>query len=89
MAGASAELAAIASRLGQQFPTTNSGHGIRVVPLAEDATGTRQFVLVLMGAAMFVLILACVNVANLQLRALRLVKRRSRCAWGWERAVGS
>ena len=68
VAGASAELAAIASRLGQQFPTTNSGHGIRVVPLAEDATtGTRQFVLVLMGAAMFVLILACVNVANLQL----------------------
>ena len=68
VAGANADLAAIAGRLGQQLPTTNGGHGVRVVPLAEDATnGTRQFVLVLMGAAVFVLLLACVNVANLQL----------------------
>jgi putative ABC transport system permease protein len=65
---ASADLQTIASRLGGQFPNTNGGHSIRVVRLAEDATtGTRQFVLVLMGAAVFVLMLACVNVANLQL----------------------
>jgi putative ABC transport system permease protein len=63
-----AELSAIANRLGHEFPATNEGHGVRVVSLAEDVTnGTRQFVLVLMGAAVFVLILACVNVANLQL----------------------
>ena len=66
---ASADLQAIAGRLGQEFPDTNNGHGVRVVSLAEDANsdGTRQMVLVLMGAAVFVLLLACVNVANLQL----------------------
>ena len=65
---AQADLQAIANRLGQQLPNTNAGHGIRVVRLVEDLTfGTRQFVMVLMGAAVFVLLLACVNVANLQL----------------------
>ena len=65
---AQADVQAIAARLGQQLPNTNGGHGIRVVGLVEDMTfGTRQFVLVLMGAAVFVLLLACVNVANLQL----------------------
>jgi len=68
IASAGADLQAIAGRLSQQFPATNGGHGIRVVSLVEDAThGTRQFVSVLMGAAVFVLLLACVNVANLQL----------------------
>ena len=63
-----AELQAIANQLGREYPSTNEGHGVRVVSLAEDVTtGTRQFVLVLMGAAVFVLVLACVNVANLQL----------------------
>jgi len=72
-ANAGADLQAIATHLSQQFPNTNGGHGARVIRLAEDASyGTRQFVLVLMGAAVFVLLLACVNVANLQLaRATR------------------
>src|SRR5258706_2651239 len=68
IAQAQADLQAIANRLGQRLPNTNAGHGIRFVRLVEDLTcGTRQFVLVLMGAAVFVLLLACVNVANLQL----------------------
>ena len=68
IASAGSDLQAIANRLSQQYPDTNGGHGVRIVSLAEDATtGTRQFVLVLMGAAVFVLLLACVNVANLQL----------------------
>ncbi len=68
VASASTDLGAIADRLGQQYPPTNGGHSVRVVRLVEDVTtGTRQFVLVLMGAAVFVLLLACVNVANLQL----------------------
>ena len=68
VAQAQADLQAIADRLGQQYPNTNGGHEVRVARLAEDAvSGTRQFVLVLMGAAVFVLLLACVNVANLQL----------------------
>jgi putative ABC transport system permease protein len=65
---ATADLQAVAGRLAQRFPTTNAGHGVRVIRLAEDATsGTSQFVMVLMGCAIFVLLLACVNVANLQL----------------------
>jgi len=65
---AQADLQTIAERLGKQLPNTNAGHGVRVIGLVEDLTfGTRQFVLVLMGAAIFVLLLACVNVANLQL----------------------
>jgi len=68
VANAGADLEAIANRLAQQFPNTNRGHSVRAIRLAEDASyGTRQFVLVLMGAAAFVLLLACVNVANLQL----------------------
>jgi putative ABC transport system permease protein len=65
---AQAELDTISTRLAQQYPRTNSGHGIRVVSVVEDLThGSRQFILVLMGAAVFVLLLACANVANLQL----------------------
>jgi len=68
IANAGADLQAIANRLAQQFPASNGGHGVRVLSLVEDATfGTRQFVSVLMGAAIFLLLLACVNVANLQL----------------------
>jgi putative ABC transport system permease protein len=68
MAQAQADLETIAARLAQQYPQTNAGHGVRVVSLVEDlTTGSRQFILVIMGAALFVLLLACANVANLQL----------------------
>jgi putative ABC transport system permease protein len=76
---AAAELEAIASRLAQRFPDSNGSHGIRVARLAEDVnSGTREFVLVLMGAAVFVLLLACVNVINLQLA--RISGRRTEMA---------
>jgi len=65
---AKADLAAITARLGREYPETNAGHGARVLGLIEDLTvGSRQFVAVLMCAAAFVLLLACANVANLQL----------------------
>ncbi|HMD96468.1 MAG TPA: ABC transporter permease [Terriglobia bacterium] len=65
---AQADLETIASRLSQQYPQTNAGHGVRVIGLLDDITfGSKQFVLVLMGAAGFVLLLACANVANLLL----------------------
>jgi putative ABC transport system permease protein len=68
MAQAQADIATIAARLAHQYPQTNSGHGVRVVSLVEDlTTGSRHYILVLMGAAVFVLLLACANVANLQL----------------------
>jgi putative ABC transport system permease protein len=65
---ARADMQAIAARLAQQYPNTNAGHSVRVTGMVEDlTTGSRQFVSVLMGAAFFVLLLACANVANLQL----------------------
>ncbi len=65
---AQADLQAIGARLAQQFPVTNAGHSVRVVNLVNELlTGSRQYMLVLMGAAGFVLLLACANVANLQL----------------------
>ncbi len=63
-----ADLQTIANRLAQQFPQTNAAHSVRLVNLVnEQLQGSRQFILVLMGAAGFVLLLACANVANLQL----------------------
>ncbi|MGO9269131.1 MAG: ABC transporter permease [Terriglobia bacterium] len=65
---AQADLETIASRLSQEYPKTNAGHGVRAVGLVDDITyGSKQFVLVLMASAGFVLLLACANVANLLL----------------------
>jgi putative ABC transport system permease protein len=65
---AQAHLETIAASLGKQYPKSNAGHGVSVRNTVEDLTvGSRQFVLMLMGAAVFVLLLACANVANLQL----------------------
>jgi predicted permease len=68
IAQAQANLATIAASLGQRFPRSNTGHGINVRGTVDDLTSdSRQFLLLLTGAAIFVLILACANVANLQL----------------------
>jgi len=65
---AQANLETIAASLGKQYPGSNAGHGVNVKNTVEDLTvGSRQFILMLMGAAVFVLLLACANVANLQL----------------------
>ena len=85
---AQAELETIAAGLGVQFPDTNAGHSVRVVGLVEDlVSGSREFLMVLSGAAIFVLLLACANVANLQLaRALARQKElATRLALGADR----
>ena len=65
---AQADLANVAAREGQEFPQSNDGHSVRLLTLVEDLTeGSLQFLSVLLGAALFVLLLACANVANLQL----------------------
>jgi putative ABC transport system permease protein len=68
VAQAQTELHDIAKRSQQQFPETNSGRDVSVVTLTDDAVrGARTGVPVLMGAVVFVLLIACANVANLLL----------------------
>jgi len=64
-----AELAAIGQQLAQQFPRSNAKLGIRVVSFRTYATDelTHNFMLLLLSAVGFVLLIACANVANLQL----------------------
>jgi putative ABC transport system permease protein len=68
VAQAQAELDGIAKQLEQQYPATNTGVGARVFPLLEMASGrTRPALMMLLGAVAFLLLIACANVASLQL----------------------
>jgi putative ABC transport system permease protein len=63
---AQAEMDVIARRMAEQYPATNKGLGIKVAGLQEDLVrGAKQFLYPLLGAVAFVLLIACVNVANL------------------------
>jgi putative ABC transport system permease protein len=68
VAKARAEMGVIAGRLERAYPLTNESRAIDVVPIRELANEmTDRFVLTLLGAASFVLLLACANVASLML----------------------
>ncbi len=63
---AGAEADRIAADLSRAYPNTNSGSGARVVPLHERLVEeVRDTLVALMAAVGFLLVLACVNVANL------------------------
>jgi putative ABC transport system permease protein len=63
-----AELASLAARLEQQHPRDNTDQGVRVDPLLESIVGeSRPLMLLLSGAVIVVLLVACANVANLLL----------------------
>jgi len=65
---ARAEADAIAAQLGADYPQTDADQGILLRPLREDVVGdARTGLLVLLGGVGFVLLIACVNVANLLL----------------------
>ena len=65
---AQAEMNVISDRLAQTYPDDDKGWGAIVIPLHQDMVeDVRPALLVLLGAVGFVLIIACVNVANLAL----------------------
>ncbi len=65
LAQAQSELSAIAARLERTYPQTNAGIGITVRPLLDKVvSGIRPTLVALMAMVMFVLLIACANVAN-------------------------
>jgi predicted permease len=66
--GAQGDMTVIAKRLQQQYPNSNTNLGAVVVPLQQEYAGdTRAGLWVLQIASIFVLLIACSNLANLLL----------------------
>ena len=76
---ARAEIETLGRQLAQQYPDSNEGVDITAVPLHEAMVGDlRGAFRILLGAVGFVLLIACVNVANLLLA--RAASRESEIA---------
>jgi putative ABC transport system permease protein len=86
VAQVSADMSDIARRLEQRYLKTNEEKGVFVTPLRElTQTENARFLGVLMGAALFVLLLACTNVGSLQVA--RATARQKEI--GLRRALGA
>ncbi|HXA52373.1 MAG TPA: ABC transporter permease, partial [Candidatus Acidoferrum sp.] len=68
VAQARSEMEAVGQRLQAQYPKEDADMGATVTPMADfGMDGIRGLLLALLGAVAFVLLMACVNVANLLL----------------------
>ena len=65
---AQAELSLIAGELEKQYPETNRGWSVKADPLLADFNGayTPLYFNLIQGATLFVLLVVCANIANLQ-----------------------
>jgi putative ABC transport system permease protein len=65
---AQADTDLIAAQLERQYPDSNTGWNLRLIPLRDQLIGSsRTTLFILFGAVGFVLLIACANVANLLL----------------------
>jgi putative ABC transport system permease protein len=68
LAAAQADLGRIAARIATEYPQTNANVGAWLIPLHEQLTGSVKLpLLALAGAVAIVLLIGCVNLANLLL----------------------
>jgi putative ABC transport system permease protein len=76
LAQAQSDLDAVAARIERESPETNTGVGVRVLPLAHYVMGrARPAMLIMLGAVGLLALIACANIANLLL-ARALNRRR-------------
>ncbi|HET7100671.1 MAG TPA: ABC transporter permease [Terriglobia bacterium] len=68
IAQARAEMDTLGARLAKEFPTQDSGRGIRIESFPQFVVGNvKAALLILLGAVGLVLLIACANIANLLL----------------------
>lgn len=77
MQEAQAQMAGIAGRLEKDYPATNRGLGVSVMPFVRGTLGSQFYPLLytMLGAGIGVLLIACVNVSNLLLARASLRQR--------------
>jgi putative ABC transport system permease protein len=90
MKQAQADLAAVQTRLGEQYPKTDAGWGVVLEPLRDRMVGEyRRALWLLMVSVSLLLLIACANVACLLLAKLnsRTAEIATRCSLGAGRSA--